>query len=89
MADFKEVIFALSRAGIARDIVIFLRIEEGIDTAGQHFVDIGLMAHVEDYMVFRRIEHIVECYRGLDYAEIRRVRREPIVSSSVLHGVPH
>ena len=40
-------------------------------TAGQQLVDIALVAHIENQLVLRRLEHPVESDRQLDHSEVR------------------
>ena len=46
------------------------RIGEGLHTAGQHLVGIGLMGDVEDYLVFGSVKDIVKRDDGFDHAQI-------------------
>ena len=44
---------------------------DAIEPAGEHLVDVALMADVEDELVLRRVEDPMQRDRQLDHAEIR------------------
>ena len=71
MSDRKEIVFALQRVGITRNLIVSGWIEERSVTPGQHFVYIALVRNVVHHLIFRRIEHIMQSNRRLDHAEVR------------------
>ena len=44
---------------------------DAIEPAGKHFVDVTLVADVEDKLVLRRVENAMQRDGQLDHAEIR------------------
>ena len=71
MADDEMVVCAFRRLGVARHVVVFFRIEISLFPSGQHLVGIALVGHVEDNLVFRRVEHVMQGDGGFHHAEVR------------------
>lgn len=70
MPDDEVIVCALRRLGIARNGVVFRRIDKRPATPGQHLVHETLVRDVENELVFRRIENIVQGHGRLDHAQI-------------------
>ena len=72
MTDLEVVVLSiLTRRGIAGDSIHVFYMEEAVGAAREHLVRIALMADVEDELVVRRVEDVVECDSSLDESEVR------------------
>ena len=70
MSRDKGVMPALARLGKAREAAVLAQRRKLLAPAGQNFMGVALMPHVEHQPVSRRIEHAVDGYRQLDRAEV-------------------
>ena len=70
MPHGEVVVLALARVGVTRDVVVRRRIEERRTAAREHFMGVALVRHVEDDLVLRRIEDVVQGDGRLDHAQI-------------------
>ena len=66
----EQVIFALCRVCEAGDIIVVRGVCERLHTPREHLVDVCLVRHVIDNLVFWRVEDIVQGHRGLEKSEI-------------------
>ena len=71
MPEFKEIVRALLRIRVGRDIVVVRGVRVSLPPPGQHFVRIGLVGDVVDDFILRRGKNRVERNRRLDKPEIR------------------
>ena len=71
MSRDKGVMPALARLGKAREAAVLAQRRKLLAPAGQNFMGVALMPHVEHQPVSRRIEHAVDSHRQLDRAEVR------------------
>ena len=69
--EFKEVVRALLRIRVGRDIVVVRGVRVSLPPPGQHFVRIGLVGDVVDDFILRRGKNRVERYGRLNEPEIR------------------
>ena len=72
MACGKRIIRAFVRVGETTEATQFTILGEGLPSAGQHFVAVGLMTYVPDYSVVRSVEHLVESDSQFDRSHARR-----------------
>ena len=70
VAGLDPVVLALGARGISRQAVLLAQRVELRGTAGEHLVDVGLVAGVEDDRVVRRVEDAVQGQSQLDDTEI-------------------
>ena len=71
MSRDKGVMPALARLGKAREAAVLAQRQKLLAPAGQNFMGVALMPHVEHQPVSRRVEHAVDGHRQLDRAEVR------------------
>ena len=71
MPEFKEIVRALLRIRVGRDIVVVCGVRISLPPPGQHLVRIGLVGDVVDDFILRRRKNRVERYGRLDKTEIR------------------
>jgi len=71
MSRDKGVMPALARLGKAREAAVLAQRRKLLAPAGQNFMGVALMPHVEHQPVSRRVEHAVDGHRQLDRAEVR------------------
>ena len=71
VSHHKLVVFAFRRFGVARNLVVFRRVEECVLTPCEHFVGVALVAHVEHHLVNGRVEHIMQGDRRLHHTQVR------------------
>ncbi len=71
MRRAEGVVFALASLGETRQPAALTQGTDAIASACQDFVRIGLMAHVPDEAVVRRVEDVVDGDRQLDDAQPR------------------
>ena len=82
MRRAKGVVGALFALGKAADAALLAQAAHARAAPGQDFVRIGLMAHVPDQAVVRRVVHMVQGHGQLDRAQIGTQ-----VSARAGHGV--
>lgn len=70
VADLEEVVVRLGGVAVAADLVVARGVEVGVDAPCEHLVRVGLVRDVEDEVVARRVEHVVQGDRRLDEAEV-------------------
>ena len=71
MAQLEEIVGRLGRGAEAGHVIVMGRIQIGFLAAGQHLMRIGLVADVEDQLICRRIEDVMQGDGGFHDAEIR------------------
>jgi len=65
------VVHAFRRLGVARHLVVAIRVCKRLLASGEHLVSVALMRHVEHEFVHRRVHHIMHSHCGLHHAEVR------------------
>ena len=85
MAAGEGVVFAFLGAGEGADAVQFAVGVEAFAPPRQYLVAVGLVTHVPDDAVGRRVEHIVQGHRQLDDAQRRR--EVPGIDAHLLYDV--
>jgi len=68
----KGVVFGFAAFGKARDAALLAQLGHAVAAARQNLVRVGLVAHVPDDAVMRRVEHLVQGQRELDRAKVGR-----------------
>ena len=68
MRRAEGVVFALRALGEARQAVRLAQGADPVAAAGEDLVRVGLVAHVPDQPVARRVEHVMQRHRQLDDA---------------------
>ncbi len=68
--EFKYIVHALGRIGVARDIIVAVGIDKGRSAPCEHLVHIALVRHVPRYFVGGRVKHPVQRYRGLHHSKV-------------------
>ena len=69
VANSKGVVFAFAARRKGCEAAILLDRVQPLAPAGQHLMRVGLMAHVPDQAVVRRVEDVMQGDRQLDRAE--------------------
>ena len=72
MSGGKGVVFALADARKAGQPAALAQVSKLLTPAGQYFMNIGLMPHVEHNAILRLAEHILQRQRQLNHAQIGR-----------------
>ncbi len=80
----KGIVFALGALGETRQAIRLTQRANPVAASGQNLVRIGLMTHIPDQTVVRRVEQVVQGDRQLDDAQARAK-----MSASHRNGVNH
>ena len=71
MARAVRVVLALAAQEKSVEPLVLANRVEPVESSGEEFVDIALVADIENKLVFRCVEHPVQCNREFDHTEIR------------------
>ena len=70
MAEHKGIMFAFQRIRETGHLIKTRLVQVCFGAAGQHFVHVALVRHVENETVAGRVEHAVQCHGEFHHAKI-------------------
>ena len=72
MAGAKGIMLTFTALGEAGKAAVLTQRRELFPASGDNFMDIGLMTYVENNLIFRRIENLMQGQSQLYHAQVRR-----------------